>query len=397
MLPGSFLGRPKAGRRPARLGAAVAALAVAATLTACSSAAASDDQPAGLGITFNTAQCGGHWQAKPGLRTFQITNESGAAAEVYLINPVNNAIFGSLDALGTGTTSPMQVQLGSGRYAFQCVIDDFDPFTGPTVTVPGHVKGQAGIVPVTNDELIGPSKEYHGYVTAGLAVLDAQTAVLAKDVRAGNLKAAKSAWLTAHLTYERLGAAYGTFGDFDGEIDGRADGLPLGVHDPGFTGFYRIEYGLWHGQSAAELTKPANQLLGYVRGLRKAFPTQEQDLLDVGLRTHEILENALEFQLTGHDDYGSGTTLATTVANIIGTEELLTVLHPLLVTRYSGLPAVYTWLNRLQQLLQAQDHHGVWTPVSKLSTSAREEIDAAASQSLTELAPIAAITEPRRV
>ena len=397
MLPDHSLRLAGPGRGPTRLVAAVAALATTAALAACSSAAASGDHPAALGITFNTAQCGGHWHAKPGLRTFQITNESGAAAEVYLINPANNAIFGSLDALGTGTTSPMQVQLGSGKYAFQCVIDDFDPFTGPTVTVPGQVKGQAGIVPVTDNELIGPSKEYHAYVTTGLAVLDTQTTALAKDVQAGNLKAAKAAWLTAHLTYERLGAAYGTFGDFDGEIDGRADGLPKGVHDPGFTGFYRIEYGLWHGQSAAELTKPAGQLLGYVRGLRKAFPTQEQDLLDVGLRTHEILENALEFQLTGHDDYGSGTTLATTVANIVGTKELLTVLHPLLVSRYTALPAVYTWLSRLQTLLQAQDHHGVWTPVSKLSTSAREEIDAAASQSLTELAPIAAITEPRRV
>ena len=37
---------------------------------------------------------------------------------------------------------------------------------------------------------------------------------------------------------------------------------------------------------------------------------------DIGLRTHEILENTLQFQLTGHDDYGGGTTLATTLANI---------------------------------------------------------------------------------
>jgi hypothetical protein len=73
------------------------------------------------------------------------------------------------------------------------------------------------------------------------------------------------------------------------------------------------------------------------------------DLLDVGLRTHEILENALQFQLTGHDDYGSGTTLATTGANVAGTRELLTVLRPLLAPRYTGLPAVYTWLDRLHQ------------------------------------------------
>ena len=66
---------------------------------------------------------------------------------------------------------------------------------------------------------------------------------------------------------------------------------------------------------------------------------------------HEILENALEFQLTGHDDYGSGTTLATTQANITGTLELLAILHPLLVPRYAALPAVSASLDRLNTLL----------------------------------------------
>ena len=99
--------------------------------------------------------------------------------------------------------------------------------------------------------------------------------------------------------------------------------------------------------------------------------------LDIGLRTHEILENALEFQLTGHDDYGSGTTLATTQANIAGTLELLTVLHPLLTARYPGLPAVYTWLERLRSLLdQGKRPHGSWLAVSLLSQSHRQQVDA---------------------
>jgi iron uptake system EfeUOB component EfeO/EfeM len=122
----------------------------------------------------------------------------------------------------------------------------------------------------------------------------------------------------------------------------------------------------------------------------------EVDLLDVGLRTHEILENALEFQLTGHDDEGSGTTLATTEANVEGTLELLTVLHPLLAVRDPALPAVCTWLGRLQSLLGAARSGGTWTPASGLSATSREQIDAAASQALEELAPIAVITEPRR-
>ncbi|MFZ0190788.1 MAG: EfeM/EfeO family lipoprotein [Streptosporangiaceae bacterium] len=219
---------------------------------------------------------------------------------------------------------------------------------------------------------------------------------LAADVHGGNLGAARTAWLPAHLTYERLGAAYDAFGHFDQEIDGRPDGLADGVNSPRWTGFYRLEYGLWHGQSVRDLTPIADTLDANGRALRTSWPSTEINLLDIGLRTHEILENALEFQLTGHDDYGSGSTLATTQANITGTLELLTVLHPLLVVRYAALPEVYTWLDRLNFLLnQDKRPNGTWIGVSQLSASSREEIDAACGQALEELSPIAAITEPR--
>ena len=49
-------------------------------------------------------------------------------------------------------------------------------------------------------------------------------------MRGGRLAAAKRDWLTAHLQYETLGAAYDAFGNFDDEIDGRADAV--GVEQP---------------------------------------------------------------------------------------------------------------------------------------------------------------------
>lgn len=347
---------------------------------------------------MSTGACGTGWrQAAAGLQTFQIQNTSTGGAEVDLIDPADGAIYAEVDALGPGTSRPMRVDVGSGSYAFRCLIEDTDALTGPTVRVAGHVQGAAAVLPVTTDDLLAPASEYHAYVTAGLRTLARQTTVLAAAISSGDLAAARTAWLAAHLTYERLGAAYGTFGSYDTEIDGRPDGLPGGVNSPEFTGFYRVEYGLWHGQSARQLAGPADQLDQDVRALQAAFPGMEIDLLDLGLRTHEILENALEFQLTGHDDYGSGTTLATTDANIDGTAELLKILHPLLAGRYRQLPAVYAWLDRLRSLVDAARHpDGSWTPVGDLSTYRRAQTDAAASQALEELAPIAVIAEPRR-
>lgn len=367
----------------------IAVLAAMASLTACGGGGASNT------ISFNSASCGGSWTlAKPGWHTFELYNANDVGGEIDLIDPRTGGVYAEVDQFGPGTTQTMSLDVGSGRYAFRCLFEDTDPMTGPAVTVPGHVKGFTATVPVTNNELVGPAKEYQVYAAAGLKTLVGQAEALASDLQRGNLTAARRDWLPAHLTYETLGAAYDAFGNFDDEIDGRADAL--GVGNPQWTGFYRLEYGLWHGQSAAELTPYASKLVADVRSLLATWPTMEIPLIDIGLRTHEILENALEFQLTGHDDYGSGTTLATTLANIQGTRELLSLLHPLLVTRYPGLPGVYTWLNRLQTLLEAEHQpDGTWVPVSQLSASARQDIDAACSQALQELAPIASIAEPR--
>jgi iron uptake system component EfeO len=367
----------------------IAVLAAMASLTACGGGGSSGT------ISFNSASCGGTWTlAKPGWHTFELYNANDVGGEIDLIDPKTSGIYAEVAQFGPGTTQTMSLDVGSGRYAFRCLFEDTDPMTGPAVTVPGHVKGFTATVPVTNNELVGPAKEYQAYAAAGLKTLAGQTERLASDLQRGNLAAARRDWLPAHLTYETLGAAYDAFGKFDDEIDGRADAL--GVSNPQWTGFYRLEYGLWHGQPAAELTPYASKLVADVRSLLATWPTMEIPLIDIGLRTHEILENALEFQLTGHDDYGSGTTLATTLANIQGTRELLSLLHPLLVTRYPGLPGVYTWLDRLQTLLEAEHQpDGTWVPVAQLPESARQDIDAACSQALQELAPIASIAEPR--
>jgi iron uptake system component EfeO len=371
----------------------VAAAMAAGVLAACGGSAA---PPANL-ISVSNGGCGGDWHLSgPGWQVFQIYNAAAESGEVDLVDPANGAIYAEVNGLGPGTSSPMRLDVGSGSYAFRCLFDDYDPLTGPTVVVGGHASGTPAILPITNNDLLAPYEEYRAYVAAGLAKLVGQAGALAADVRAGNLAAARTAWLPAHLTYERLGAAYDAFGNFDDEIDGRPDGLAGGVDSPQWTGFYRLEYGLWHGQGVGELTAVADRLAADVRALAASWPSMEIYLVDIGLRTHEILENALEFQLTGHDDYGSGTTLATTQANITGTLELLTVLHPLLVPRYPGLPAVYTWLDRLNSLLNHSKYpNGQWIPVSRLSTTSREQIDAACGQALEELAPIAAITEPR--
>jgi iron uptake system component EfeO len=382
--------------RTIRLLAAAAALT--ATAAGCSSGGGAGSgvghAPPGA-LTMNQDGCGGTWHvAGPGWHTFELYDGSTAGGEVDLINPKTGAIYDEITGFGPQTTTPMSLNLGSGTYAFRCLFQDTDPMTGPSVTVSGHSAGQQAIAPVTYNDLIPPAKTYEAYIGKGLKTLAGQAGALDGDVANGDLAAARRDWLAAHLQYETLGAAYDAFGDLGDAIDMRADAI--GVNSPQWTGFYRLEYGLWHGQSAAELKPAAGKLRSDVDALLAGWPHQEIELIDVGLRTHEILENALQFQLSGHDDYGSGTTLGTTLANVHGTFELLSVLRPLLAPRYPGLPAVYTWLDRLQTLLEKQHSpNGSWLPVTALPAAARADIVAACDQALEELAPIASITEPR--
>lgn len=351
-------------------------------------------------ISVSRSSCGQGWtDPKPGDQSFQLHNTDAISGEVDLVDPATGTVFGEVDNIGSGTTRTLQVALGNGTYAFRCAMEETDPITGPSATLTGGAdRSGPAVVPVTRNDLLGPLKDYKAYVGSGLGTLIADTDALRDAVHGGDRGASEASWLKAHLTYERLGAAYDAFGASDGAINGTADGLPGGTADPGFTGFHRLENGLWRGEAMPALAPVADQLDNDVHQLRDSFDGLQIDPNDLGLRAHEIMENTLQFELTGHTDYGSGTNLATALANLDGTRAVLNVLRPLLVTRLPQLSDVDGWLDRTDRALRAtQRPDGSWTPVHQLSREQHEKIDGDVSGLVERLAPIAAITEPRRV
>ncbi|MET9014950.1 iron uptake transporter permease EfeU [Streptomyces olivaceoviridis] len=348
-------------------------------------------------VAVSEKDCGeGFTAPKPGRQTFQMHNTGDKTAEVYLIDPATNAVYGEIEGLAPGTTRALVATVAGGAYAWRCVPSGGTAVTSEAVRVTGGGAAKA-VVPVSEHDLSGPLAQYRTYVDEGLAALVPQTRMLADDIRHNHLGKARTDWLTAHRTYASLGAAYGTFEDFDQKIDGRADGLPDGVHDKDFTGFHRIEYGLWHGEPATSLTAPAQRLAADAAGLREAFPHQDFHPSDLPLRAHEVLENTLQFELTGGTDEGSGTNLATADANLAGTRELLTVLRPLLTSRSPHLlPTVDADVARLQKLLGSAHHGSHWTPVGQLGATDRARVNGVTGQLLEDLSPVPALLEIRK-
>ncbi|MFP3467018.1 imelysin family protein [Leifsonia sp. SIMBA_070] len=378
--------------------AALAALVVVASVLAIvlRPVAASPAGPSAFEITAGLDDCGRGWgdgaQADGGEQTFTVTNTTVAGVEVYLQSVDSKRVYLDLESLGSGAHATVRVTLGAGRYRFVCLPADADPARGPTVAVGTAPPGShlsPGIVPVTRNDLIPAAKTYAAWVSARIPVLRTQVSAVAADAEEGDLSAARRDWLTAHTTYETLGAAYGAFGDLGDQLDG----LPR----HGLTGFHLVESQLWSGAAASTVATSAQSLGALVDRLQTQFAGAQLDPGEIALRAHEIVEDAIQDVLTGAADAGSGTELASVDADLTGAAAALAPLHDVLAGRYDALADTEQAISDAQRLVEThRAADGTWAAPGALDRTARERVDAALDRAVELLAPVAAICDPRR-
>jgi hypothetical protein len=235
------------------------------------------------------------------------------------------------------------------------------------------------------------------YVSHELSAVQTDVNTLAGAIGAGNLAQAQSDWLTAHLEWLDIGqddGAYGCFGELGAQIDGTAAGLVGGTASPQFTGFHKIELDLWTDANltaAAADTATLQQLLQTLVAipLDTELPATDAGIANWVLRPHEILEDAMRDTLTGNDDYGSGTGLASITADVSAVSQLLGLLAPVLDPLAPHL--IPTANGQLSAILAAVDQtevNGTWVAIKDLPSLARERVDAAVGAALETLAPI---------
>jgi iron uptake system component EfeO len=353
---------------------------------------------AGIAVDVSVSACGRGWASGPaGEQMFVLHNTDTRAGEVDLVDPATGAVYAEVDVLGPAATTTLHADLGAGRYAFRCAMEDEAAVTGAVVVLRGAARGDTPAVrPVSQSDLVAAATDYEGYVEAKLPDLLRLVQRLRGDITKGDLSLARRDWLPAHLAYLLLGAAYGAFGAADERIDGLPDGLPGGVHDPSWRGLHRIEFGLWHGQAAGALLPAAADVVHSVHTLIHRFPTEQIDPLDIGIRAHEITEDAIRFALSGRDDYGSHSTLATVRADLAATRVVLGFVDPMLAPRYRERPVLDDQLALTAADVDRLRTRTGWPALDALSRAERERLDADVSQLAEDLAPVATILEPRR-
>jgi iron uptake system component EfeO len=242
-----------------------------------------------------------------------------------------------------------------------------------------------------------PIAAYKRHVGRQLGVMLGDVERLRAAAAAGDLPAARSAWLAADERYETIGAAYGAFGDLDAAINGRPGGLAGGVRSPQFSGLHRVELVLWRQGSTAAAASWIERLAGDVRRLRAHVARLEIDPLEYSLRSHEVLEDTLHLQLSGVASPWSGSALYALRGNIEGTRVVLGSLRAMVVRRdpnryLQARRSLDTLSGALRELESAAGRLPRW---DQLGQRERERIAGLTAAAAEQLAYVPELIDPR--
>jgi len=273
--------------------------------------------------------------------------------------------------------------------------------------VEGGVRGASEappsqLPPLPAHAFAAPVKEYLGYAARQVGLAELQIPALEQALAGGERTVAEGAWRTAYEDYLRLGGTYltGQLATLNQAIDGNAGGLTGGAASPEFTGFHRIEYGLWTGAAPQTLLPLAIRLGADLHKLHGILPQVSITPLEYATRTHEILEDAVRDLLSGVDVPWSGEGVVASAAGLEATEELVGTLRSVLKGREGVIPLLEVQLPALSATFHslATAHGGRLPTNGQLTQQQSESLDAAMGAALEALAqvPGALETEPLR-
>jgi iron uptake system component EfeO len=178
-------------------------------------------------------------------------------------------------------------------------------------------------------DLVVPISNYKIFVAKRVDRLVEQTAAFTAAVKAGDLKKAQALYAPTRVNYETIEPIAELFNDLDGSIDSRADDHEKKEADEGFTGFHRIEYGLFEKQSTGGLTQIAEKLNKDVVELQGRIKTLTIPPEKMVGGAAALIEEVGKTKITGEEDRYSHTDLFDFQANVDGAKKIVDLLRPL--------------------------------------------------------------------
>ncbi|MDU8362665.1 iron uptake system protein EfeO [Pseudomonas syringae group sp. J309-1] len=261
-----------------------------------------------------------------GKNAFRIVNRSERAVEWEILDGV--LVIEERENIAPGLSQVINANLQPGDYAITCGLLSNPRGTlhvTPTAESEASAKARPSMV-----AFIGPLSEYRVYLsTQGSALIKAVNA-LQDAIAAGDLSAAQAAYLPARAAYQRIAPAAQRLAELDNAINARADYYEKREQDPGFSGFHRIEYGLFDKHSVDGLLPVAQRLQADVTTLKQQLLAQNMAPEQLASVIARNMRGLAEIRSNGEEERYSHSDLNGFVANLEGTRKVIDLLRPML-------------------------------------------------------------------
>lgn len=233
--------------------------------------------------------------------------------------------------------------------------------------------GPAGAAnPIAATDLVGPISEYKIWVAGEVDQLQTDAKAFTDAVRANDIAKAKALYAGARAHYERIEPIAELFSDLDKAIDSRADDYAKKEADPSFSGFHRIEYGLFAKNTTEGLKPVADKLDGDIADLKARLKDLQVPAKKVVGGASDLIEEIAKTKISGEEDRYSHTDLSDFAANIDGAQKIHTLLHPLTDKANPKLAArVDANFKKVDAILAKYQTNGTYESYEKLSKKDR--------------------------
>ncbi|WOV85739.1 EfeM/EfeO family lipoprotein [Sporosarcina jeotgali] len=202
-------------------------------------------------------------------------------------------------------------------------------------------------------------------------------------VKEGRIDDAKAIYPLARMYFERSEPIAESFGDLDPRIDARlADLEDEGQGEEEWSGYHKIEYGLWVDNTTEGYEDVADQLLKDAKELRARVETVEvgADLMITG--AVDLLNEVSTSKITGEEEIFSHTDLYDFKANVEGAEEIFHIFEAVIKQKDAQLATdltnKFSTLNGL--LAKHEDGNGGYISYEELTKEDTKQLADAVNQ-----------------
>ncbi|MFG2889386.1 iron uptake system protein EfeO [Streptomyces sp. NPDC048248] len=304
---------------------AVAAIAVATTLTAVAGCAEKSDAKGGgkgaIEVTATDTGCEVSAKEFPaGHVRFAVQNKGSKVTEVYVYAP-GDRIVTERENIGPGTRAEITAEIKAGSYQIACKPGMKGDGIRQKVTASGK-----GATAKRDPRLDAAVAAYRRYVQEQADETLPKAEKFADAVKAGDIAAAKKAYAVSRIGWERTEPVAESFGDIDPKVDVREDGLEDGQK---WTGWHKLEQSLWETEklSAAD-TELADRLISDLKDWQKRVGKAEITPTSMANGAKELLDEVYTGKVTGEEERYSHTDLVDFQANVDGARKAYELLKP---------------------------------------------------------------------